>query len=232
MSHTTFSYTICQSQPHFVGKKRANGVPSQQILKTIHHALVYPQFWEAQTHWRKVVYQCNAFYKGDKCNTPVVSEERLKEMFVEAINELLVNKDEIIGNLERLLAIKAGTNYDEEIRKTSVALDEAEKAYRDMINEQKTSPVPFEEYEKNLTKIAENYDEARKEHERVMEESRSRTGDIYLIRHFIQDLEEQEGIVAGYDFGLMKRTVDHITIYQDRRAVFEFLNGSEITVMI
>lgn len=50
---------------------------------------------------RRVIYQCNNKFKGgQKCGTPHLDEETIKQMFVTAVNELLVERDEIIANLE------------------------------------------------------------------------------------------------------------------------------------
>lgn len=190
------------------------------------------KIWHSTEKYRKVVYHCNAKYKGRNCNTPKVDEKRLKEMFVEAINELLVNKDEIIGNLERLIDIKSEANMEDLIRQAAVELDKAENAYRALIEQQKTTPMPFDEYEEKSKFAAAAYDDARSEYDRIMDEAKHLTQNTYSIRLFIENLKAQDGVVREYDFDLMKRTVDQITVYHNGRAEFEFMNGVKITVTI
>ena len=100
--------------------------------------------WHSNDKYRKTVYRCNQKYSGQKCGTPSVDEKRMKEMFVDAMNQVLINKEEVMGNIEQLLAIKAEKNYEDCIREAAVALEREEAAYRALIEQQKTSPQGFE----------------------------------------------------------------------------------------
>lgn len=188
--------------------------------------------WHSNDKYKKIVYRCNKKYNGKKCNTPAVDEDRLKEVFIEAINELIVNKDEIISNMERALTIKSQTNYEEVIRKAAVELDKAEAAYRALIDRQKVTPIAFVEYEKKIKSAGKSYDEAKEEYDQLLEESQNWTRSVYVIEEFVKSLKEQDVVIAEYDYGLMKRTVKQIKIFHDGRAVVEFLNGSDVTVKV
>jgi len=49
--------------------------------------------------YRKVIYRCNHKYGNEKRQTPHVTEDEIKEMFVKAYNELVFEKKKILGNL-------------------------------------------------------------------------------------------------------------------------------------
>jgi len=60
-----------------------------------------PKVWHSNSKYRKVIYQCNNKFKNkEKCKTPHIDEETIKELYVEAVNKLIVNKKEILDNLE------------------------------------------------------------------------------------------------------------------------------------
>ena len=65
-----------------------------------------------------------------------------------------------------------------------------------------------------------------------MEESRNQERGVYEIERFLESLKGREAAVEEYDSGLMKRTLRQVTVYHDGRAVFEFFDDSEITVMV
>ncbi len=48
----------------------------------------------------------------------------------------------------------------------------------------------------------------------------------------MESLKGREGAVEEYDRDFMKRTLRQVTVYHDDRAIFEFFDGSEITVSI
>ena len=59
--------------------------------------------WHSTSKYRKTIWQCNhKFDGGEKCTTPHLEEETIKELFVKAVNILLAEKDEIIENFNAI----------------------------------------------------------------------------------------------------------------------------------
>lgn len=55
--------------------------------------------WHSTDKYRRVVYQCNHKYDGQKCSTPHLVEEEIKMAFVTAFNRLYENKKTLLENL-------------------------------------------------------------------------------------------------------------------------------------
>jgi len=67
-------------------------------------ALFGRKIWHSTDKYRKVVWQCNDKYKGEvKCNNVHLSEDEIYKAVLEAINKIIVEKDEIIENCELIL---------------------------------------------------------------------------------------------------------------------------------
>ena len=57
--------------------------------------------WHSNSKYRRTIYQCNhKFSTNKKCSTPHFTDDEIKQLFVQAVNQLLVEKKEIIANLE------------------------------------------------------------------------------------------------------------------------------------
>ena len=57
--------------------------------------------WHSNDKYRKVIWQCNNKFKNkNKCKTPHLTEEQIKEEFVKAFNNLVSNKEEVIKDCE------------------------------------------------------------------------------------------------------------------------------------
>ena len=57
--------------------------------------------WHSNSKYRRTVYQCNhKFSTNKKCLTPHFTDGEIKQLFVQAANQLLDEKKEIIANLE------------------------------------------------------------------------------------------------------------------------------------
>lgn len=60
-----------------------------------------PKVWHSTDRYRRIVYQCVHKYKdGKRCSTPHFSADEIKLIFIQAVNDLIDNKDELIANLE------------------------------------------------------------------------------------------------------------------------------------
>ena len=61
--------------------------------------------WHSTDKYRKVIYRCNRKYGKDTppCNTPHLTEEEIKQMFLKALNALVDAKEETIDNLQGLI---------------------------------------------------------------------------------------------------------------------------------
>jgi predicted nuclease with TOPRIM domain len=60
------------------------------------------KIWHSKDKYRKVVWQCNGRYvdRYHKCPSPNLTEAKVKQRFVKAVNQLVGNKDEIIKSFE------------------------------------------------------------------------------------------------------------------------------------
>lgn len=189
--------------------------------------------WHSNTKYRKIIYRCNAKYKGEKCSTEAIDEERLKEIFVEAINKLIYNKEEIIDNIRILLEAKSSkTTFANDIKEAAVSLNNIEQEYRQVIETQKTNPVPFDEYELKVKEYSTKYDNAKERYNALISGNRSHEKKIIQLEQYVQSLESIDGIIKEYDYDLMKRTVEVMKVNMDGTITVRFIGEQEITIKI
>ncbi|MGH2186184.1 zinc ribbon domain-containing protein, partial [Enterococcus faecalis] len=59
--------------------------------------------WHSNTKYRRTVWRCNHKYGNDeKCQTPHLTEDEIKEIFIKATNQLVDMKDEVISNYDEM----------------------------------------------------------------------------------------------------------------------------------
>lgn len=179
-----------------------------------------------------MIYRCNKKYVGEKCQTPTITEERLKVMFMEAINRLIANKDEIINNLEQLIEIKEADSLEGVLRVAAASVEKSEQEYRALIEQQKYNPIPFEEYEIKIKLAAEAYDKANSEYEELRERIQIQDRMKYETEKAIKNLSEQDEILSEYSFDLMKRTLQGITVHRDKKVIFHFRGEINIEISL
>lgn len=68
--------------------------------------------WHSTDRYRRVIWQCNGKFKGErKCETPHLTEERLKELYLVALGEYLSDRDAAIDQLRYAQRMLTDTDF-------------------------------------------------------------------------------------------------------------------------
>lgn len=60
--------------------------------------------WHSNSKYKRTIWQCNAKFKGEsRCAMPHLYEQRIKELFLEALGILIKNREEIIGDCRAVM---------------------------------------------------------------------------------------------------------------------------------
>lgn len=68
-----------------------------------------PKVWHSNDTYRKIIWQCNHKFDGQKCATPALTEDEIKELFLRAANQVIDQKEQFIAIYEQVLAKSLGT---------------------------------------------------------------------------------------------------------------------------
>ncbi len=169
--------------------------------------------WHSTDPYRKVIYRCNNKYNGRKCTTPHVTEAEIKEIFINAFNHLVSEKNEIVANAE--LICKTLDNVEglqEEKQKLEDELAMLAERSQAMIAENARVAQNQESYQKRYDRLVQQYEAAKSEYDELVEKIHQAKARAERIRQFIGILKKQDGIIAEFDDGLWGSMVDCITI--------------------
>lgn len=188
--------------------------------------------WHSTDKYRKVIYRCNRKYGKDTppCNTPHLSEEEIKKLFLKALNALVEAKEETIENLQELIETvcqidSLGAEQErlkQELRivaenlanliqkNASVALDQTEQA----------------EKEKKLRTI---YGEKHSRFQELEALIQEKNDTKEILTNFITKLEDLNGEQTEFREELWGGLVDHIRI-DEKTSTVVFRGGIEITI--
>ena len=186
--------------------------------------------WHSTDQYRKVVYRCNHKYKDEKCQTPYVTEDEVKALFIKAYNELISEKKEIIANAEVIRKTLCTTNtmLAEKQRLEDEILVLVEMT-QNLVAENARVAQDQEEYQKRYDSLVQRYEDAKKEYDELVNKIKQKEAHGERIRQFIKTLKEQDGIITEFDDVLWGSMVELVTISREKRSV-TFKDGTEITV--
>lgn len=184
--------------------------------------------WHSTDQYRKVIYRCNRKYKDEKCQTPHVTEEEIKAMFIKAYNELISEKKEIISNAE--IIRKTLCTTDTMLAEKQGLEDEIlvlVEMTQNLVAENARVAQDQEEYQKRYDSLVQRYETAKKKYDELTEQIEQKEVHSERIQRFIKALKEQDGIITEFDDALWGSMVEFVTISKECRSV-TFKDGTEI----
>ena len=182
--------------------------------------------WHSNDRYRKVVYHCNDKFNGKKCLTPTLTEEEIKNAFIQSFN--LINKDNLIEDcdaaIETILKMDdIETKIDELTKEANRLVEKAKK----MVELNASSEIDQEEHDKKYKAIQDRYDKIEKELIKLNDEKGRKIGAAQRIRMFAIALSKNDDVMTEFNKKLWTMLVESVTVYRNKRLKFKYYSGYE-----
>ena len=188
--------------------------------------------WHSNDKYRRVVYQCNYKFKGEKkCDTPHFNGDEIKEMFVKALNKYCGNKAEIIQGFIDICDTAFDTS---KLEKKQATLETEMKVVSGLIEqliaENARTVQDQNEYNKSYNALAERFQTAKARLEEVTSEITRIKSDHERMRQFIKKLRSTPEIVTEFDEETWYALIDHVIVNSREDVRFVFCDGREVRI--
>ena len=186
--------------------------------------------WHSTDKYKRVVYRCNHKYDSKKCNTGHITENEIKAIFVRAFNLLIVEKREILSNLELVMKTVSDTTKlieekDDLIEKMGSIVERTQNC----VNQNAKKIQNQHEYQKRYNELTEQYDNIKDRYDEVIYEIKQKNAHAEKIRQFIEVLKLNESLISEFDEALWGSMVEYITVESEKRTV-TFKDGTVLTI--
>ncbi|MBQ2615841.1 MAG: recombinase family protein [Synergistaceae bacterium] len=187
--------------------------------------------------YRVDVWYCNHRYEGDVCETPILREDQIKNAFLEALSQILRQKDAYITayNIE-LTQNKAKSHLEQARSQAEDALQTAISELTDYITQNTKVRQDQAAYNKHYQLLREVVDQRKAELEAAKRAITDNTARREKLRRFITAIGAIEVEPPKYSDNLFIMTVENITVLKrnDDKVDLKFLftDGTEITVPV
>jgi site-specific DNA recombinase len=186
--------------------------------------------WHSNSKYRRTIYQCNhKFSSNKKCSTPHFTDDEIKQLFVQATNQLLDEKKEIIANLELIRkTVFDNTALEIEQKKLQEELTVLVQVIQNCVDENARIVQDQDEYLKRYNGLVGKYDLLKARFEEVkckISDNLSRNETTEL---FIKTLKKQEALIIEFDGVLWGSLLNYITVNSKEDVRFMFKDGTEI----
>lgn len=190
--------------------------------------------WHSNDPYRRVVWQCNAKFKGEhKCATPHLTEEQIIQAYKLALSELLKDRESIYDDI-RLLKDKLTdcSGIDEKEQALAQEMEVVAGLIRQCIEGNAAKAQDQEEYDKRYSCLVERFEGLKAQQDALRKERQNREQKRDVLSGFLFEVGEIYELDPVFCEQRWRATVDHVTIRNNGNLAFCFKNGSEVTVEI
>lgn len=228
----------CKKAP----SKSKAGVFSGKLICPLCQCYFGRKIWHSNDKYRKVIWRCNQKYKSDRarylissmseqgsCETPVLSDEKVKLMFLKAYQKLFPDRETAVSELKSLIAKTVDSSMVEEtIKMLEKELDRISAEMQNAIADA-SRDGDSEQFKKKYDLLQEQFDiveaELRRQEEQKANDTRRRT---YMLNFL--DTVKQGIPLSCWDDRLVQVTLEEGIVFKDGSIEFRFYNGKRIRI--
>ena len=187
-----------------------------------------PKVWHSTDKYRKTIWQCNNKFKNkEKCKTPNLTEDQIKEEFVKEFNRLIVNKDEIIKDCENaILELTNTDNIDDEISKLQEENEALINLMKNIIYENSRKAIDQDKYNQKYDSYTEKHEKIKNAISKLEEKKQNLKVRREKISLFMDNLGKTGTIISEFDETLWHTMIENVIICEDKKMEFKFRNSN------
>ncbi len=157
-----------------------------------------------------------------------MTENEIKDAFVQAVNQLIGNKEEILNNIvvlkQRLTDIGS---LEKERDALELDLNMLADKVQQLIAENARVAQNQDDYDRNYNELVSRYEAAKTQYDKTCEAIQYRKARSRQMDSFIKELRNQD-LIKEFDARLWGSLVDFITVYSKDDIRVTFKDGTEI----
>ena len=182
--------------------------------------------WHSTDEYRRTIWRCNNKYAGEtKCTTPHVTQEALEKAFVQVIQQMLSQKDEILTACREALdeAFDTAELDRAATRLQDQALGMAERV-RQLVDENARVQRDQDEFKNDYEALSAEHARLSEKIQAIAEQKKDKAERRRHIEIFLRMLEEKKECV-GFEPGTFVALIDKVIVQHDGHMEFCFRNG-------
>ncbi|MCD8312750.1 MAG: zinc ribbon domain-containing protein, partial [Bacteroidales bacterium] len=184
--------------------------------------------WHSNDKYRKVIWQCNHKFEDEKCTSPNLTEDEIKDIFLRTANRIISEKSEIIDTYRQAILPHLSTN-DLEREKAELETDINVTAglIEDAIRENAHIALDQAEYQTRYDSLVARFDKAKARLAEIDSDITQRQARRQRIDLYLQQLEQRELLTEFHEEDWLSM-VDHMTVTAPDDVLVTFKDGTEI----
>ena len=160
-----------------------------------------------------------------------MTEEEIKAAFLIAFNMVLGEREEIMEAYKDVIeALTDTSDLDVEREQLESESEVVLELIRKCVSENAQKAQDQTEYQRKYENYCGRFEQARARLAEIADLCLERTAKRVKIQMFMDKLKDYSDLVLEFDEELWYSTVDHVTVYEDKRMVFTFRDGKQVDI--
>ena len=229
------------------------GEVPQYYVRNSHPAIIEPGAWDhvqkemqkrkanprqrycsSPFQYRRVIWQCNGKFKGDeKCTTPHLTEDQIRDAFREAVSKLIPDRTALLED-GRIIkdALTDCTGIEKKLNEISGEMEIVAGMIDACVRENAVAAQDQNQYKSRYDDLISRFETSQAKQAALQKERAERERKADALDSFLFELSELDELNMEFSPQRWNAIVDHVTVHSDGRLVFNFQNGSDVIVEI
>ena len=190
--------------------------------------------WHSTDQYRRVIWQCNGKFKGDeKCTTPHLTEDQIRDAFREAVSKLIPDRTALLED-GRIIkdALTDCTGIEKKLNEISGEMEIVAGMIDACVRENAVAAQDQNQYKSRYDDLISRFETSQAKQAALQKERAERERKADALDSFLFELSELDELNMEFSPQRWNAIVDHVTVHSDGRLVFNFQNGSDVIVEI
>lgn len=191
-----------------------------------------PKVWNSTNKYRRTIWQCNNKFRGDhKCETPHLTEDFIKEKFLEAFNQLIPQRERLIEDCRLMQSLFTNCDsIDREINTLRQEVDVVVELTKRYVDENSQNALDQGKYLERYNELVQRYEKATGRIDDLEKKRSERLARADAIGGFMFELMERDQPLDFFDERLWQETINCVYVRRDGQLTFKFQDGKKVGV--
>jgi len=189
--------------------------------------------WHSTSKYSRFVYRCNGKYnkEHDKCQTPAITEDKIKEKFVIAYNQVMREKQRIIEDVNEVIKLLSDTSeLDARVIEFQNKMEVISGLVDKMIKENTRTAQNQVEFARKYEELSTQYESEKNALDKALEKRAYMQAQEIKMKAYLEEIKKADNYLPEWSNNVWMIMVEKAIVNRDKTITFKFTSGTEITL--
>ncbi len=189
--------------------------------------------WHSTSKYSRFVYQCNCKYIKNhvKCQTPAITEEKIKEKFVIAYNQVMSQKQRIIEDVNEVIKLLSDTSeLDAKVIELQNKMEVISGLVDKMIKENTRTAQDQVEFARKYGELSAQYESEKNALDKALEKRAYMQAQEIKMKAYLEEIKKADNYLPEWSNDVWMLMVEKAIVNKDKTITFKFTSGAEVTL--